>query len=163
MIADHFLHFPALRHYVRAANCAMKDPDADWAEEMGEREHHCTIQEHTRPVSWMVSGSPTPVDTLRRRKIGALTSSTKLVAARELPHACEQLGEASCEERHADDNVGRRDTVRAHVVEREHECGRRKREQAAVNDRLSDLTRLGGKGARTGHLGCQYRWGAVCG
>jgi len=57
-------------------------------------------------------------------------SRTEGVAASKLPHASEELNEASNADGHADDNVGRGDTASADVVEREDEGGGREGEQS---------------------------------
>ena len=48
-----------------------------------------------------------------------LTSSTKGVATRKLPHAGENLHDATDKEGHANDDVGNGDSTNARVVERE--------------------------------------------
>ena len=63
----------------------------------------------------------------------ALTCTTKRISARELPHACEELGQSTSEKGHADDNVGGFDTASLNVDEGEYECRRGEGEQAATH------------------------------
>lgn len=63
---------------------------------------------------------------------GELTSSTKGIPLRELPHPRQQLREATTEERHADDCVGLGDAPRLGVEEGEDEGGGCEGEEASV-------------------------------
>lgn len=75
-----------------------------------------------------------------------LTSRTKRVARRELPHAGEELAEAADEEGHADDDVGGGDVVGLDVDEREDEGGGGEGEEAAGGRELHVSLRYGENG-----------------
>ena len=57
-----------------------------------------------------------------------LTSRTKSITSRKLPHACKELDGAANEESHAEDDVWDRDAARLDVDEGEDERGGSERE-----------------------------------
>lgn len=74
----------------------------------------------------------------------ALTGRTESIARGELPHAGEQLCEASDAESHGHNNVGGRDAPRTGVVEGQDKGGRREGEQTTAK-RVSPSQVVAGK------------------
>jgi len=68
-----------------------------------------------------------------------LTSSSKDVSSRELPHSSEQLSKTTAEDGHADNRIGMRDASCLQVVQRQNECCRCEGEKTTMFE-LSAIT-----------------------